>query len=203
MLWWLIGAWLASGLAIPILWLLSLAGRRVFAKSPKDVPAIRAPAPPRSSKRAAGSRGHKGRPLLSGLTGIGALILLFFGSLSDPITTMGNWLSAFAVAEAPVSQPAMTPSPVEADLAPVNPPDRSGEETVGHGLAGQDIAVSEIQSASALTATSAVPPPAYAERPTKHVSQHGRRGPVSAFVAQSNSGTWLFPPNPNSDGGNN
>ena len=32
MLWWIIGVWLASGAVIPLLWLLSMASRGVFAR---------------------------------------------------------------------------------------------------------------------------------------------------------------------------
>ena len=32
MLWWIIGVWLASGAVIPVLWLLSMASRGVFAR---------------------------------------------------------------------------------------------------------------------------------------------------------------------------
>ena len=33
MLWWIIGVWLASGAIIPVLWLLSMASRGVFARN--------------------------------------------------------------------------------------------------------------------------------------------------------------------------
>lgn len=204
MLWWLIGAWVASGPLIPVLWLLSMACRNVLVRPSNDKQAARAPTPPSNSKRAIPNRGHMGRFLLSGLAWVGAVILLFISSLNDPITTMGSLYSDFAHAPAPVLQPTVTPSPIEVELAAVKPADREEEGTVGHDLARKAVlAAPQIPPVWALRAAlSAVTPPAYPERPSKRGWQHGRRGPISAYVAQSHRGTWLFPPNPNA-GGNN
>ena len=205
MLWWLIGAWVASGLLIPALWLLSLAGHGVFVRSSHDLQASgTAPPPPPSSKRTSWNRGQIGRFLLCGLVGVGALILLFIGSFSDPISTMGNLYSALADAQAPVSQPTVTSAPVQEGLAAVKQPDRNQTGAVVHDRAREaDLRAPPIPPVWALKAAlSAVTPPPRPERPGKRSWQYGRPGPVSAFVAQSRRGTWLFPPLA-SGGGNN
>jgi hypothetical protein len=198
MLWWLIGAWVVSGLLIPVLWLFSMVGRRVVTDSLNDLQAPRASAPSLDRKLTTLRRGHMGRFLLAGLAGTGAVILLFIGSLSDPITTMGDLYSAVADAHAPVSQPTVTPALVEVALAV----DRD-EANGSHDLARQaDVATPQSPPAWTLAAMSAVTPPATPERSAKRGGHHGRRGPVGAYVTQSHRGTWLFPPNPNA-GGNN
>jgi len=140
--------------------------------------------------------GHIGRFLLSGLSSAGALILLFIGLFGDPIATMGKLYSAFADAQAPVLQSAVTPSPIEVvELAAVSPPDRDEEENGRHDQV--DVAAPQKPPALTLTAMSAVTPPAHPERLGKRGWQHGRGGSLNAYVAQSRRGTWLFPPNPN------
>jgi hypothetical protein len=176
------------------MWLLSVVGRGVLVRSSIDEQSVRSSAPPSNSKPTP-NRGRSGRLLLSGLAGLAAVILLFIGSFSDPITAMGNLYSAFADAQAPVSQTTATPVPV---LAAVTPLDRDEEGTVGHHHAGEADLAAPIAPVWALKAAlAAVTPPAHPERPSKHGWQRGRQGPVSAFVAQSHRGTWLFPPNPN------
>jgi hypothetical protein len=197
MLWWLIGAWIASGLLIPVLWLLSMAGRRALIRSSNDVKTPEASATFLDSKPATLHRGQMGRFLLSGLAGAGAVILLIIGSFSDPITTMGDLYSALTDAHAPVLQPAGTPAPVEVALAV----DHDEAESSRQDLARQ-AAVAKPQSPPAwtLAAVSAVTPPATPERLDKRGLHHGRRVSVGAYVTQSHRGTWLFPPNANAGG---
>ena len=199
MLWWLIGIWVASGLLIPVLWLLSITGRRCLIRSSNDGQAPGASAPLLDSKPATLNRGQMGRFLLAGLAGAGAVILLFIGSFSDPITTMGDLYAALADAHTPVLRPAVPPAPVDVVLTV----DHNEAEDSRHDLARQE-AIETRQSPSVwtLAAMSAVTPPATPERPGKRGGHHGRRGPVGAYVTQSHPGTWLFPPNAN-QGGNN
>ena len=202
MLWWLIGGWVASGLLIPTLWLLSVAGHGFFVRSSHDIQEeAAAPSPPPSSKRTRRNRGHIGRFLLSGLVGVGALILLFIGSFSDPMSTMGFLYSAFADAQDSVSQAAVTSAPAQ---EAVKQTDHNQTGTVGPDFAREaDLAAPQIPPVWALKAAlSAVTPPAHPQRPSKHGWQYGRHGPVSAFVAVSRPSTWLFPPDA-SGGGNN
>ena len=155
----------------------------------------RASAPPPNSKRATRNRRRIGRLLLFGLAGVGAAILLFIGSFSDPITAMGNLYSAFANPEAPVLQAAV--KPVEIQLAEVKPTDQNGEEAATPDLPRQaDVTTPQNPPARTLTAMSADTPPAY---PNDYASAagSGRGGPLNAYVVQSRRGTWLFPPNPN------
>ena len=195
MLWWLVCTWLASGFLIPILWLLSVVGRRVLLRWSNDVQEPRASAPPPNSKRATRNRRRIGRLLLSGLAGVGAAILLFIGSFSDPITAMGNLYSAFAT-PAPVLQAAV--KPVDIQLPEVKPADQNGEEVATPDLPRQvDVATPQNPPARTLTAMSADAPPANPQRLRKSGWQHGRGGPANAYVIQSRRGTWLFPPNPN------
>jgi hypothetical protein len=198
-LWWLIGAWVASGLSIPVLWLLSMAGRKVLVRSSHDVHAGAA-APSPDSKLATSNRGHIGRYFLYGLSVVGAVILLLLGSFSDPITTIGDMYSAFANAQAPASQPVVASSPIEVQLVAANPPARSAEvEDIARRV--EVVAVQRLPEWT-VTAMSAATPPASPERPGKRDWHHGRRGPLGAYVALSSRGTWLFPPNANG-GGNN
>jgi hypothetical protein len=192
MLWWFIGAWVASGLLVPALWLLSVAGRRVFVRSSIDMQATEVPLPPPNSKRATANRGHMGRYLLSGITVVGAVILLLIASFSDPVAAIENLRSIFALAEVPVSQPAVTTSPIEVKLA-ANVPFRAEEENGRDDFAGQAHAVQEPPAATH---------PAYPVRSIKRVEHHGRQGRVDAYVVHSSRGTWLFPPNVNARGNN-
>ena len=197
MLWWLIGAWVASGLLIPVLWLLSMAGRRTLIRSSNDVQAPGASAPLLDSKPATLNRGQMGRFLLSGLAGAGAVILLFIGSFGDPITTMGDLYSAFADAHTPVLQPAVPRAPVEVVLAVDHDEAENGRHDRaapgGHSDATGPACVDACGHVSRYA-------PGHPERPGKRGWHHGRRGPVGAYVTQSHRGTWLFPPNANAGG---
>ena len=117
MLWWVLGAWTASGLAIPALWLLSMAGRRVIVRSPNDMEATGTPAPPTDRKRSVGNPGHIGRYLLAGLSAVGAVVLLLISSFSDPVSEVGNLCASFADAHVPASQPAVTTSLIQVKIA--------------------------------------------------------------------------------------
>ena len=195
MLWWVIGAWVATGLLIPVLWLLSIARRSVFVRSSNEMQVTGAPAPPPNMKRATANRGHLGRYLLSGLSMVGAVILLLIGSFSDPFTTVGELYSTFADAQAPVLQPAATTSPIEVKVA-VNPPVHDEDDLTRQS----DVAAVDLPWT--VDAMSAAMRPAYPVRSVKRVEHHDRQGRVGAYVAQSSRGTWLFPPNENA-GGNN
>jgi hypothetical protein len=113
MLWWFIVIWIASGAVVPMLWLLGLAGRGASAQSPRwrsaimgrhAAPAMASTADPPHGVRAAaatllawllslteerpgGARTARARViglyLLSGLVGVGVLILLFVAPLND------------------------------------------------------------------------------------------------------------------------
>jgi hypothetical protein len=199
MLWWLIGAWAASGLLIPVLLLLSM-GRGVLVGSSNDMQAAGASLPPTDSERATPTRGRMGRYLLSGLAGAAAVTLLCVGSFSYPIRATGPLYSTFAGDQTATLQSTETSLPVERTVPSVKPADRREDEDGRHDLARQaDLGAP--QSPSSWT-VSDVTPPAYPERPGKRPRHHGRRGPVSAYVAQSHRGTWLFPPNANAGGTN-
>jgi hypothetical protein len=202
MLWWLIGAWVASGILIPVLWLLSGAGRSVVVRSSNGKQATGALTPPPDNMRATSNRRHMGRYLLYGLSVVGAVILLLIGSFRDPITAMRNLDSAFADAEAPMSQQAGTSSPIQVEIA-VNPTVRDEEENGWDDLARRaDVVAVQRLPAWRVKAMSASATPAYPDRSVKRVEHQGRHGRVVAYVAQSRRGTWLFPPNANA-GGNN
>ena len=176
---------------IPVLWLLSIARRSVFVRSSNEMQVTGAPAPPPNMKRATANRGH----LLSGLSMVGAVILLLIGSFSDPFTTVGELYSTFADAQAPVLQPAATTSPIEVKVA-VNPPVHDEDDLTRQS----DVAAVDLPWT--VDAMSAAMRPAYPVRSVKRVEHHDRQGRVGAYVAQSSRGTWLFPPNENA-GGNN
>jgi hypothetical protein len=199
MVWWLIDAWVASGLLIPVLWLFSITGRRILARSSNNVQVTGGSALPVDNKATMPNRGHMGRSLLAGLACLGAVILLFIGSFGDPITTMGDLYSTIADAYAPVSQPAVTPARLEVELAVEHDEAEKGRPDLARQAA---VAAPQSPPAWTLAAMSAVTPPASPERPSKHVWRHGRRSPVSAYVTQSHRGTWLFPPTANA-GSNN
>ena len=201
MLWWVLGAWTASGLAIPALWLLSMAGRRVFVRSPTDMEATGAPAPPPDRTRTVGNRGHIGRYLMAALSVVGAVGLLLISSFSDPVSAVGNLCASFADAHVPASQPAVTTSLIQVKVA-VNPPVRGKEENGWDDFA-RDADVVMVQKLPPLPVTAmSASPRAYPDRTDKRVEQRHQHWHVGAYVARSSRGTWLFPPNANA-GSNN
>ena len=195
MLWWLLGTWTASGLAIPVLWLLSTAGRGVFVRSANEIKETGA------RKRTARNRGHMGRSLMAGLSFVGAVVLLLMCSFGDPVAAGINLCASFADAHVPASQPAVTNSPIQVTVA-VNPPVRGKEENGLDDFARDaDVAMVEKLPALPVTAMSASTPPVYPAR-THTFEQRNQHRHIDAYVAQSNRGTWLFPPNANA-GSNN
>ena len=100
------------------------------------------PVPPPNRTRATANRGHVGRYLLYGISVVGAVILLLIGSFSGPVTAVGNPRSTFADAQVPVSQPAVTTSPIEVEVA-VNSPLRGEEEDGWDDVARQADVVAE------------------------------------------------------------
>ena len=130
MLWWIMGFWLASGAVIPVLWLLSMASRRVFVRN-IEAEQRRAATPASDAAQLQGHHpdgmrvapSHIGQYVLSGLATLGALILLFVSSFSDSSVTMRDLPSAAAVAHAPVAPAAVAEtrplqSPASAALSP-------------------------------------------------------------------------------------
>ena len=140
MLWWIIGGWLASGAVFPVLWLLSMASRGIFARdlgaeqrqvaiesdnaaTPASAPrsaygirrlasslamrAFRLPGHSPYGMRVTPNRSHVGQYVLSGLTTLGALILLFVISFDNSSVTIRDLPSAAAVAHAPVAPAAV------------------------------------------------------------------------------------------------
>lgn len=189
---WLIGAWVASGLLIPVLWLLSMAGRRTLIRSSNAAQAPRAPAQPLANKPATLNRGRMGRLFLSGLAGAVAVILLTIGSFGDPITTVGYLYSAFADPHPRTLQPAAPRAPVEVALAV----DLDEAENGPQDRLRQAAMATPPGPPAWTLAMPAVPQ----ERPGKRYWRHARRGPVGAYVTQSHRGTWLFPPSANAGG---
>ena len=142
-----------------------------------------------------------GRYLLSGLSVVGAVILLLVGSFSEPFTVVGNSRSTSADAQIAVSQPAVIASPIEVEVV-ANAPPREEENGQDDFARRADVVAAQKLPAWTVKAMSAATPPTYPVRSVKRVEHHGRQGRVGAYVAQSSRGTWLFPPNANA-GGNN
>ena len=159
---------------------------------------------PVTSEQDAGDREpwSRGRDLLYGISVVGAVILLLIGSFSGPVTAVGNPRSTFADAQVPVSQPAVTTSPIEVEVA-VNSPLRGEEEDGWDDVARQaDVVAEQKVPAWTVKAMSAATPPTYPVRSVKRVEHHGfGQGRVGADVAQSSRGTRPFPPNANAGNG--
>ena len=137
MLWWFIVVWIASGAVIPLLWLLGLLSRGVSARSATQGPAIIRHAAPAMSATAQPAHGvrmaaatmlawlfslteHRpggvttARPrvvglyLLSGLVGIGVLVLLLVAPLNDSGHARHDLASSpGAAAQVPVARAAI------------------------------------------------------------------------------------------------
>jgi hypothetical protein len=132
MLWWLVGVWLASGAVVPLLWVFGMVYRGVFVR---DTAAEHAPTESlptslpakwaftwkfaRLGQRPGGTwtapkAARLGRYALSGLVGIGALILSFIGSFNEWLATPHDLPSAPAVAQSPVRPAAIAePRPMQ------------------------------------------------------------------------------------------
>jgi hypothetical protein len=192
MLWWFIGVWLASGAVLPVFWLLSMAYRA-------------------ASKRI----GPKGLYVLSGLVGIGALILLFVCPFGDSDISMREMTSAPAVAQAPMTSAAeakpiqlltsttFSPSPAQFSERPVQsepPLLGEAEQVASTQLRIHNVGESASDDASRHTDAAAPHVPAAGALltvPAFRGSVHRRTSgpPVRAYVTQLSHGTWLFPPN--------
>jgi hypothetical protein len=68
--------------------------------------------------------------LLSGLLNICGLILLFVGSLDDPMARLRELYSALVITQAPETQAAAAPSLNEAEQVPVQPRHTNEEENI-------------------------------------------------------------------------
>ena len=80
------------------------------------------------------------RFLLSGLLNICGLILLFVGSLDDPMATLRELYSALVITQAPETQAAAAPSLNEAEqIVPVQPRHKNEEENIEHTAGNQTV----------------------------------------------------------------
>jgi hypothetical protein len=205
MLWWLVGMWLASGLVIPILWLLGVAGGRVFPGRPKATPVMGSPAPTPKRVRATPRRSRIGRFSLAGLVGIGALVLMLVGSFSDPITRLQELPSVLTPAPAPASEAAITPPSGEADqVLSVEPADGNVRKVSLDDPPSQADTATPLVVVEQPLGVLPVPPEqpdaardrqrGHARGPSTAAARNSR--PVRAYITRSVRGTWLFPPNP-------
>jgi hypothetical protein len=180
MLWWLIGAWLASGTLLPAFLLLRMGYRWL----------------------AAVKISPKGLHALSGLVGfgIGVLVLWFVCSFRDSSIAMRAMPSASAVAQTPMTHPEVAEAkPAEADieagavrLAEADATIQPGSDALGQS-AGDNAAVPQ--------ALLAAPPHLGMKRGLTHRAAH--RLSVGPYITRSSSsGIWLFAPNGN-EGANN
>jgi hypothetical protein len=184
MLWWLIGAWLASGTLLPVFLLLRMAYRWF----------------------AAVKISPKGLHALSGLVGfgIGVLVLWFVCSFRDSSIAMHATSSASAVAQPPMTHSAEA-NPAEADIEEGAVRLAEADATIrpGIGAFGQsagdngghqtDAAVPQVLLAA--------PPHLGMKRGLTHRAAH--RLSVGPYITHSSSsGVWLFAPNGN-EGANN
>ena len=80
------------------------------------------------------------RFLLSGLLNICGLILLFVGSLDDPMATLRELYSALVITQAPETQAAAAPSLNEAEqVVRVQPHHKNEEENIEHTAGNQTV----------------------------------------------------------------
>ena len=87
------------------------------------------------------------RFLLSGLLNICGLILLFVGSLDDPMATLRELYSALVITQAPATQAAAAPSLNEAEqIVPVQPRHKNEEENIEHTAGNQTVTSSSSRS---------------------------------------------------------
>jgi hypothetical protein len=221
MAWWIIGVWLASGIIVPLCWLLSITYRwlsaraaalafRITGRHPSDMPLL--------------VRMRWMRPyLVSGLLGAGALMLLFAGS-SDPApgtalvrTTAVPILKAAPAPRHPSDSVTLSPSlaSLATDLAQAAaaPAEAGASAFIGcktvtaHETpvdASSDRQTEDVAwqpAIETITGTS----PAHHQALHKELRadlrpRHTRaRGPsVQRTIGPSGNGTWLYPPTPNS-----
>jgi hypothetical protein len=205
MLWWLVGGWLVSGAAVPLLWLLSLACQVVLSRSSEseETPVVSGRRP--LVTRLSPVRNHRWPLLLSGAVGVAVLIALYIGS--------GKPTPPADVAEAAMSPPAVTPPRPEIDktLTIERPPGDSESAPADGSLRQTDASVPQGTVSSVLPVTeNVVMPPAYpGERAdgardrlhslprTPVAAPHSSRA-IRTYVTQSRRGTWLFGTHQNS-----
>jgi hypothetical protein len=188
MLWWFIGAWLASGTVLPAFLLFRMAYRGL----------------------AAAKVGPKGLHFLSGLVGVGlgALILWFVCSFSDSSTAMRDTPSASAVAQTIDLPPSvnLSLSPAQFSAAQAGPPLRGEAEQVGSiqpgiGAFGQSAGDDADTVVSQALLTAPLHPKPGIKRRLAH--RYASGSTVGPYITHSSSrGLWLFAPNGN-EGANN
>jgi hypothetical protein len=205
MLWWLVGGWIVSGAAVPLLWLLSLAYQNVLSRSAeaKETPAVSGRRP--LVARLSPVRNHRWPLLLSGAVCVAALIALYMGS-SKSTPPPG-------VAAASMSPPAATSSRPKVDkILTIEQPPADAESAPADGSLRQtDASVPQGTVSSMLPVTENVmmPPVNPGERPdgarnrlhslprTPVATPHSSRA-IRTYVTQSRRGTWLFGTHQNS-----
>ena len=178
MLWWFIGAWLASGTVLPAFLLLRWANRWF----------------------AASKIGPKGLHALSGAAGfgIGALVLWFVCSLSDSSTAMRDTPSALVVAQASMKPAeAAEAKPVEADVetAAVRLVEADATIQPGIGAFGQGAGDNGRQTGAAVP-QALLTAPLHTKLGMRRGLAHAARWPsVGPYITHSSSsGIWLFAP---------
>jgi hypothetical protein len=160
------------------------------------------------------------RFLIAGLSTLGGLVLLLFGSFSDPVATLLDLRLADPVARSPVSRmeaaplavatrPIMTAASVDTKVVGINAPLASTEPSapiatptvhswpVDHN---GDSSVATTLVAAIHGAKGQAPPHApLRHAPSAATAQRGRATP--AYVTRSqDQGVWLFPPDPTGGG---
>jgi hypothetical protein len=138
------------------------------------------------------------RFLSAGLATLGGLVLLFLGSVSDPVAPSRDLHLPDAAAKSPVSRRETAPRAIAADM---NAPSASAEPSVHRDPADHDGDNSAANTVLAeIDGAAAEAPPA----PLRHAASaatvhHGRV--VHAYVTRAqHQGVWLFPPDPTGGG---
>jgi hypothetical protein len=107
---------------------------------------------------------HMLRFCLAGLLSIGGVILLFVGSLGDPVMTVRELPSAFAASEPAVTQEAAPPFPSLSEVeqaTPVTPADVNAGAVAGNGGGEADATEPQVTTANVPPASLVVAPPVY------------------------------------------
>jgi hypothetical protein len=204
MLWWLIDIWLASGLLIPIFWLLSLAGQYLPFRSSNINHVTERSAHGPTNKHAGPNRGRFRRLLLAAAASTAALALVFVGSFWDAMMRAYE-PSPTIVAQVPELQELATrSSPFAGELASRELPydgmiDTAGNKTDAQiqpssetvtlsGLPEVSVASAQPRTTSRGNAASRAHTPIVAAKDRRRAKLH---------MVQTNRGTWLWPLNPN------
>jgi hypothetical protein len=138
------------------------------------------------------------RFLLAGLATFGGLVLLFFGSVSDPVATVRDPHLSDSAAKSAVSRTETTPRAIAFDM---NAPPASVAPPVHHDPVDHDGDNSAANTVFAeIDGAAAEAPPA----PLRHAASAAtvqRRRAVHAYVTRAqHQGVWLFPPDPTGGG---